>query len=123
MPIDIENFDALSREAAKVLHMDALRALSEKMHNGDEQSIADLVKIGEFTGKRLSMFQNEKSDNLPTIHWTINGAQVTMEMKPAEPSAPVEVLEDISAATKPEPAKEVFIPLGNLEPLDPNTLL
>jgi hypothetical protein len=122
MPIDIENFEAISREAAKVLHMDAMRALSEKMHNGDENSVADLVKIGEFTGKRLSMFQTEKTDNLPVINWTINGAQITMEMTAPKPE-PLEILEDVAVPDSPPPAEEVFIPLGNMEPLDINSLL
>jgi hypothetical protein len=121
-----DNFEHISREAAKEVHMQAMTLIATKLASEEQLSMADAVKVAEFTAKRTGVMNQEKADNLPTIHWTINNGTVTMDITPAAvETEAVEVVEEVpteqGSATSDEKAP-FTLSIGDMQPLSLDAL-
>ena len=61
----------------------------------------DLRKALEL-GVKVKQMDKDRTDNLLTVSWTINGGTITMDVKP--PEKHLEVLDDISDAVEATPS-------------------
>jgi hypothetical protein len=66
----------------------------------------DLRKALEL-GVKVKQMDKDRTDNLMTVSWTINGGTITMDVKPHE--KPLEILEDVTDVVVATDATDVAV--------------
>lgn len=105
----IDNIRRQAREAIEVIMPDYVLSVSKSdTPNEDKRKALE-------TMAKLAGFDKEKTDNLMTVHWTINGGVVTMDVTPAATHSPLD--QEVTDVIPKEVAAE-NIPSSQNEPVN-----